>query len=67
MVPHSFHVFFPNQLCRSGFYVTFNVVKLMFIAFFFYFMWITMMVFNVCVNDTFVPLYKKDVNLSKGW
>jgi len=34
MVPHSFIVFFPNQLCTLGFYITFNVVKLMFIAFF---------------------------------
>jgi len=38
MVPHRFFVFcfvFSNQFCTLGFYVTFNVVKLMFIAFFF--------------------------------
>jgi len=44
-------LFFSNQLCTLGFYVTFNVVKLMFIAFF-NFMCVNMMVFNVCVNDT---------------
>jgi len=33
MVPHSFHVSFSNQFCRLGFYVTFNVVKLMIIEF----------------------------------
>jgi len=44
MVPHSFLAFFPNQL---GFYVIFNVVKLMFIAFF----------FTVCENDTVQLLY----------
>jgi len=32
--------FSSNQLCTLGFYVTFNVVKLMFIAFFIYFMFI---------------------------
>jgi len=35
-----------------GFYVVFNVVKLMLIAFFLKFQHVTMMVFNVCVNDT---------------
>jgi len=59
---HSFLVFFfvvvvlflfSNQLCTLGFYVTFNVVKLMFNAFFFiYFMFVNMVVFNACVNDT---------------
>jgi len=49
MVPHSF---ISNQLCTLGlYYVTFNVVKLMFIAFFFNFMCVTMMVLNICVNE----------------
>jgi len=47
----SFLSFFSNQLCTLGFYVTFNVVKLLLIAFF-KFQHVTMMVFNVCVNET---------------
>jgi len=40
MIPHNFLVFF----CTLGFYVTFNVVELMFIEFFYYFICVTMMV-----------------------
>jgi len=47
---------FSNQLSTLGFYVTFNVVKLILIAFF-KFQHVTMMVFNVCVNDTVQLLY----------
>jgi len=41
MVPNSFLVFLSNQLRTLGFYI-FNVVKLMFIAFF---------LFHVCYHD----------------
>jgi len=42
MFPHNFLVYFSNQLCTLRFYVTFNVVQLMFIAFF---------KFHVCYHD----------------
>ncbi len=47
---------FSYQLCLSGLYVTSNVVKLMFIAYF-SLMSLTMMVFSACVNDTVYLLY----------
>jgi len=47
---------FSNQLSTLGFYVTFNVVKLILIAFF-KFQHVTMMEFNVCVNNTVQLLY----------
>jgi len=46
-----FFVFFSYQLCSLGFYVTFNVIKLILISFL-KFQHVTMMAFNVCVNDT---------------
>jgi len=53
MYPHSLLVFF-NQLCTLGFYVTFNVVKLMFIAFF-------VLLFHVCYHDG-VNINTTDIN-----
>ncbi len=47
---------FSYQLCLLGLYVTSNVVKLMFIAYF-SLMSLTMMVFSACVNDTVHLLY----------
>jgi len=47
---------FSNPLSTLGFYVTFNVVKLILIAFF-TFQHVTMMEFNVCVNNTVQLLY----------
>jgi len=61
MFPHNFLVYFSNQLCTLRFYVTFNVVQLMFIAFF-NFTCVTMMVFNVCVIGT-VQLLNISINL----
>jgi len=51
-----FLVFFSYQLCSLGFYVTFNIVKLILISFF-KFQHVTMIVFNVCVNNTVQLLY----------
>ncbi len=42
---------FSYQLCLLGLYVTSNVVKLMFIAYF-SLLSLTMMVFSACVNNT---------------
>ncbi len=47
---------FSYQLCLLGLYVTSNVVKLMFIAYF-SLMSLTMMVFSACVNDTVHLIY----------
>ncbi len=47
---------FSYQLCLLGLYVTSNVVKLMFIAYF-SLMSVTMMVISVCVKDTVHLLY----------
>jgi len=46
MFLHNFLSFFSNHLCTLGFYVTFNVVKLYLLIFFFNFN-----MFNVCVNE----------------
>ncbi len=47
---------FSYTLCLLGLYVTSNVVRLMFIAYF-SLMSLTMMVFSACVNDTVHLLY----------
>ncbi len=51
-----FFLVFSYQLCLLGLYVTSNVVKLMFIAYF-SLMSLTTMVFSVCVNDAVLLLY----------
>ncbi len=48
--------FFLISYVYQGLYVTSNVVKLMFIAYF-SLMSLTMMVFSACVNDTVYLLY----------
>jgi len=49
-------IFFSYQFCSLGFYVTFNVVKLILIPFL---KFQHVMVFNVCVNDTVQLLYSR--------